>query len=149
MTTDAQLRAQVNATFRFVVEIGGEKQAAFTECTLPVIEWEVEEVKEGGVNTFIHQLPGRRKSARISLKNGVSKTSLVAWYLDTMQGKFVRKAVTVTLCDLKLRPVMAWRLSEAFPIKWSGPQLKSDDSAVAVQTLELACNEISIEAFAA
>ena len=39
------------ATFRFTVDIGGDKWVGvFTECSLPAIEWDVEEIKEGGRN---------------------------------------------------------------------------------------------------
>ena len=80
--SDQPMRIEVSPTFRFVVDVAGDRQAVFTECTLPVIEWEVEEVKEGGVNTYVQQLPGRRKPARISLKNGVGKSELLKWYFE-------------------------------------------------------------------
>jgi phage tail-like protein len=33
---------------------------------------------------------------------------------------------------------MRWTFEQAYPVKWSGPQFKADDNAVAVETLELA-----------
>ena len=50
----AVLTEQANPAFRFVVDVEGERQAAFTECVLPTLEWEVEEIKEGF--TFLHHL---------------------------------------------------------------------------------------------
>lgn len=145
MPGDEPLRAQANAAFRFVVEVDNQKLAAFTECTLPIIEWETEQVKEGGINTFVHQLPGHRKSAQISLRNGVGKSELLDWYLETMSGTFSRKPVTVTLLDAGMEPIMVWRIDDAFPIKWTGPQLKTDSNTIAIQTLDLACGEIKVE----
>ncbi len=144
MASDAQIRGQVNAAFRFVVDIEDERQAAFTECSLPTLEWEVEEVKEGGLNVYTHQLPGRRKSARVSLKNGVGKSKLLDWYLSTLSQQSERKKVTITLLDLALKPVLVWHIENAYPIKWTSPQLKSDENAVAIQTLELICGNISV-----
>jgi len=141
---DKTLRKTMNAAFRFVIDVEGTTQGAFTECSVPTIEWEVEEVKEGGLNTFIHQLPGRRKGARLTLKNGVGTHELVDWYIDTMQESFKRKPVSVSLLDIMLEPVMTWHLADAYPVKWSGPQLKSSDNSVAIQTLELACGEITV-----
>ncbi|MCB8967249.1 MAG: phage tail protein [Ardenticatenaceae bacterium] len=63
-----QLRALTNPTFRFLVSVEGIPQGVFTECTLPSIEWEIEELKEGGLNTYVHQLPGMRRSAKLILK---------------------------------------------------------------------------------
>jgi len=145
MTDDAKIRNQTFAAFRFIVDVDGKTQAAFTECTLPVVDWEIEEVKEGGLNTFTHQLPGRRKAGKITLKNGVGKSELVDWFVKTMSETYVRKPVTVTLLDLASKPVITWDLADAYPVKWTGPALKSDSSTVAIQTLDLACGEISVK----
>ena len=130
--------------FRFVVDVDGERIGAFTECTLPVIEWDMEEIKEGGLNSYPHQLPGRQKAARVTLKNGVAKSKLVDWYMNTMKATFKRKKVTISLLDSKKSPVMVWDLKDTLPVKWTGPQLKSDANAVAIQTLDLICGEITV-----
>ena len=138
------LRNTANPTFRFVVGIDGTPQAAFTECTVPAIEWEVEEVKEGGVNTFTHQLPGRRKGAKMTLKNGVGNDEIFTWYKQTMDETFDRKQVTVSLLNSLLEVVMSWNLKDAYPTKWTGPQLKTSDNSIAIQTLEFACGEVTV-----
>ena len=138
------LGIQVNPTFRFVVDVEGERQAAFTECALPAIEWEMEELKEGGLNTYTHQLPGRRKSSRVSLKNGLAKSTLLSWYIQAIAKPVARKPLTITLLDSLHQPVMVWNIENAYPVKWTGPQLKTDDNTIAIHTLELACGEISV-----
>jgi len=142
--SNTSLHAQANPGFRFVVDVENERQAAFTECTLPTLEWEVEEVKEGGLNTYIHQLPGRRKAARISLKNGVGKGKLLDWYLEAIKQAAKRKPLTITLMDLKHQPLIVWNIQNAYPVKWGGPQLKSDDNTIAIQTLEFLCGDITV-----
>lgn len=144
MTTDNVFLKQSFPSFRFVVEIDGKAQAAFTECSLPSIEREVEEVKEGGLNGYVHQLPGMVKSVKVTLKNGIGKTDLMDWYLKTVSGDFKRKAVTITLKNSMKEAVMAWRLDDALPIKWAGPQLKSDENTIAIQALDFICGEFSI-----
>lgn len=146
MATDQGLGAILTAAFRFVVDVDGEALGAFTECTLPTVELDVETVKEGGLNTYVHQLPGPRKPARITLKNGVGvATRLLEFYQKAMNEEFGRLHVTVTLKDSRLRPVMALDIKDAYPVKWTGPQLKSDDNTIAIQTLELACGEITVK----
>lgn len=142
--SDEAVRAGANAAFRFVIDIEGEAHGVFTECAVPAIEWEIEEVKEGGLNTFTHQLPGRRKGVKITLKNGVGTDALMDWYVDTMSETFARRPVTVTLLDMKLDPVMTWHITDAYPVKWAGPQLKTGDNSIAIQTLELACGEVTV-----
>jgi phage tail-like protein len=145
MPDENQIRSLTNAAFRFLVDIDGKAQAAFTECNLPNIEWEVEEVKEGGLNTFTHQLPGRRKAGKISLKNGVGKSELIDWYIECMSEQFARKPVAITLLDVSHKAVMTWNLTDAIPVNWKGPELKSDATTVAIQTLDLACGEITVK----
>ncbi|MFQ5421520.1 MAG: phage tail protein [Anaerolineae bacterium] len=142
--SDDAIRALTNPAFRFVVDVDGEAQAAFTDCTLPAIEWEIEEIKEGGLNTFTHQLPGRRKGTKVTLKNGVGSSSLIDWYVDTMSESFQRKPLTITLLNSQLETVMTWHVADAYPVKWTGPSLKSSDNSIAIQTLELACGEVSV-----
>jgi phage tail-like protein len=139
-----ELSKSSHAAFRFVVDVDGKRQGVFTECTLPSIEWDVEEVKEGGLNVYTHQLPGRRKGVKLTLKNGVGTDDLVEWYVNTMSEKFARKTVTLALLDAKYNAVMTWEIQGAYPVKWTGPQLKSSDNSIAIQTLELACGEITV-----
>lgn len=147
---NVKFTAQAHPGFRFVVDIDGKPAGAFTECTLPTLEWEIEVVKEGGLNGYVHQLPGRRKSAKLTLKNGVGTSVLLKWYLTMLEAggvmdQFERRSVTVSMLDSHLAPVMRWHMEEAYPMKWSGPSLKTDDNSIAIQTLELVCNAISIE----
>lgn len=145
MLLDQQLHTMITNAFRFVVAIDGAPLGAFTECTLPTIEWEVEEVKEGGVNTRVHQLPGQRRRTTITLKNGVGIASdLLAWYIAAVNEQFWRRRVTVTLLNSLFVPVIVMHIEDALPIKWTGPQLRTDDNTVAIQTLELACGEITL-----
>ncbi len=137
---------QPTASFRFTVEIDGEVLAAFTECTLPNIEWDVEELKEGGLNVYVHQLPGMRKSGRLSLKYGVCQNDLVNWYIDCMSENFSRKPVTVKLLDSQLETIFTWSINDCYPLKLTAPQMKTDGNAVAIYSLDLACGEITLEA---
>lgn len=144
MDSEELVRNLTNAAFRFVIDVGGERQAAFTECSLPLVEWDIEKIQEGGLNTFVHQLPGRRKPATVSLKNGVGKSDLLKWYMSTMSEQFERKTVTISLLDPMQNPVMVWHIENACPAKLTGPQLKSDANTIAIQTLELICGEITL-----
>jgi phage tail-like protein len=138
------MRAQAVPAFRFVVDVDGERQGAFTECTLPVIEWDVERIQEGGLNTYIHQLPSRRKYATITLKNGIGLQALVDWCTEAMDETFSRKSVTITMLDSALEPVMTYHIEDAVPTKLTGPQVKTDANALAIVTFELLCGEITL-----
>jgi phage tail-like protein len=62
-----------------------------------------------------------------------------------MDESFERRAVTVTLLDVKRETVMTWNIFDAFPVKWAGPQLKADENGVAIQTLEFAFGDMMVQ----
>ncbi|HRW06059.1 MAG TPA: phage tail protein [Caldilineaceae bacterium] len=151
-TPTAQLLYETHTAFRYKIEIADITVGAFTECTLPAIELETEEVKEGGLNTHTHFLPGRRKAARLILKNGVGKNQLVDWCIETLQTKISGKSsqiktqnITITLQDARgSEPICAWHIERAYPVKWVGPTLKADTNAIAIQTIEFVCGLVEM-----
>jgi phage tail-like protein len=145
MLIEKQLHTLLSPSYRFVVAVDYRPLGAFTECTLPTIEWEVETLKEGGQNDYVHQMRGPRKQANVSLQNGIGLMSdMMIWYLMTMQGHYSRREVTITMFTALFVPLMVWHIKDAFPVRWSVPQLQTSGNTVAMQTLELACGEIIV-----
>jgi phage tail-like protein len=126
--------------FRFRVEVDSVIQAGFSECSGLQAETEVEEVREGGLNDYVHKLPKGSKHVNLTLKRGLTDSDVLwNWYQDVMSGKKgQRKMVHVVLQDITGQEVWRWSFREAYPVKWTGPDLKADGSAVAIETLELA-----------
>jgi phage tail-like protein len=145
MQIEQQIYGALSAAFRFVVAIDGTPVGAFTECTLPAIALDSEVVKEGGLNTYVHQLPGPRKPAKITLKNGVGIASpLIGLYQAAMNERFRRVSVSVTLLNPLFVPVMVLNIRDAYPVTWTGPELRADGNTVAIESLELVCGEIVV-----
>lgn len=143
--TETGQRIEAHGAFHFIVQLG-DGEAFFTECTLPTLEVDVLEQKEGGHNTGVHLLPGPVKAGRITLKRGVTRSSeLLKWYRDVASGK-VKEAVrniSVVLCDSQAKEILRLDFTGAFPVKWSGPAFKAGDSTLAIETLELAFAEVA------
>ncbi len=139
------------ATFRFHVEIGDIKEAAFDECSAIDMSTDVKEYEEGGLNEYVHKFPGRTKYGNVTLKRGLAVSNELFKWFDEMQeslltGKPVElKKVTITLNNSANERKMSWTLADAFPVKWSGPGFKSSESAVAVETVEFAHHGITVE----
>lgn len=138
------------ATFRFGISVEGSPDyiGMFTECRLPDIEWDIENVKEGGRNDYIHQLLGQRKPAKFTLKHGLTKQYvLMDWYSAMMAENFegFMKTVTINMLDSQGRAVMRWNLYDAYPIKVTWPEMKAGDNSVAIQSLEIACGRVDFE----
>lgn len=130
------------ASFRFAVEIDGTPIGAFTECTLPNFEIETEQIKEGGRNDMIHVLPGRGKPGNLTLKHGVMiNDQFMKWAYQVMVNAFgeqKHKSVTVIMYGVDHKPIYRFEFDRAFPVKWQGPQFQAGQSAVAVETVEIA-----------
>ncbi len=126
---------------RFMVEIEGIVVAGFSDVSGLQAETEIEEIKEGGVNDFVYKLPKGTKYPNLTLKKGLTTSSaLWNWHRSIVSGKITFKTVRIILQSTEA----AWdydnqyQLIRAYPVKWSGPDLKADGNAVAVETLELA-----------
>ena len=53
--------------------------------------------------------------------------------------------VTISLLDEEGKATMVWKLANAWPTKISGTDLKADGNEVAVETLEIAHEGLTIE----
>jgi phage tail-like protein len=140
-------RPDAHPAFRFAVQIDGLAEARFTECTLPALEVEVEEQKEGGFNAGTHLLPGRVRKGTLTLKRGVvSASDLLQWYADVMQGQLskARRQVSITLLDDEGQPVLRWDFGGAYPNKWSGPELSAGSATIAVESIELSYESVRV-----
>ena len=129
----------------FLVEIEGLVVGGFQEVTGLAVETETEDYREGGVNEYVHKLAGpTRYPSNLVLKKGLTDIgSLWAWHQDVVAGTIERKNGSIYLLDRMGIPAMWWNFTEAYPVKWSGPDLRAEQGAVAVETLELVHRGIS------
>lgn len=132
-------RVDPYVTCYFSVEVEGIQEALFRECSGLEGEIEVFPYEEGGVNDHQHKLPGRAKFPNVVLKRGVTESKVLwEWFSSGLQGEIKRKTVHIVLCNAKGEEVRRWTFEGAYPVKWSGPSLNSNENAVAIETLELA-----------
>ncbi len=125
--------------FRFRVEIDGITVAQFSEVSGIQVETETESYEEGGVNDFVHQFPKRTKYQHITLKRGITDVEeMWKWHQDVVNGKFKRKNGSIILLDSNGEEKWRWNFFQAFPVKWTGPDLKADSTTIAFETIELA-----------
>lgn len=126
-------------SFRFRVEIEGITFAQMSDVTGLQIDTETESIEEGGHNNFVYQLPKGTKYQHIVLKRGITEIDQMwKWYKDVISGNFKRKQLTIVLMDSAKNDRWQWVFQGAFPVKWTGPELKADSNTVAFETIELA-----------
>lgn len=126
-------------SFRFRIEIEGLIVAQVSDITGLNLETETESYEEGGVNDYVHIFPKRTKYQNIILKRGISdEDDMWKWYQEVVSGKFKRKSGSIVLQDVKGNDKWLWNFQDAYPVKWTGPELKADSNTVAFETVELA-----------
>jgi phage tail-like protein len=138
------------ATFKFHIEVGDIREAAFGECSGLEVTTEVFEYQEGGVNEYVHKLPGRTKYSNVTLKRGFATSNeLYKWYTEmeeallTGSGVKPRQVTIVLYSTADQSDKMRWNLRDAFPVKWVGPAFKADENNVAIESLEFAHHGIA------
>ena len=124
--------------FRFRVTLDDMAPAGFSDCGGLQVETEFHEYPEGGLNTNMLRFVTRTKHMPLTLKNGIVDRAMWDWHDDVVQGRIRRRNGTVAIHDPSGDRVVAeWQFRDAFPCKWTGPELAAGQSAVAVETLEL------------
>jgi phage tail-like protein len=129
--------------FRFTVTLAGLAMdglaGGFSDCSGLALETETQDYPEGGRNDAVHKFIVRTKQANLVLKRGIVNRVLWDWYYDLTQGKIVTRNGTVAIKSPDGATALAeWEFSAGFPVKWTGPELNASQSAVAIETLELA-----------
>jgi phage tail-like protein len=123
---------------RFMVELPGDaKLGRFRECTGLAAEIECKDYHEGGVNDYVHKLPTRMKYPNLVLKRGVTFEDALLKWLWSVQRKLERGDVKVSLMGPDGKAVRFWVFSNAFPVKWTGPNLNAGSNQIATETLEI------------
>jgi phage tail-like protein len=130
--------------FNFLIEIEGILAGGFSECSGLTVETEFFDYREGGVNGYVHRFPGPTKYPPLTLKHGLTQIDgLWTWHQDVIQWKVERKNGTIYLLNKQSLPVMWWDFKEAYPTKYTGPDLRADSGAVAFESVELAHRGLS------
>lgn len=126
--------------FRFRIEIAGITEGGFSEVSGLQATTQVEEFRAGGINEFVFKLPKETKFENLVLKKGLADAEVLwKWHRDVVIGKVERKTVNIVMLKNNLDEIAhLWSFKEAYPIKWSGPDLKADGNTIAFETLELA-----------
>lgn len=131
----------------FIVEWGGNN-IGFTEVSGLGMEHQVVEYREGSApESSAIKMPGLRKYTNIILKRGVTKNDndFFNWFNSISLNQVERRDVLIKLLNEAHEPVRVWKIKNAWPCKLQSSDLKADANEVAIETMELVHEGISIE----
>lgn len=133
--------------FHFQVEWGGAR-IGFTEVTGLDVSTDIIEYREGSSPEYHKiKMPGMQKFSNITLKKGTFKgdNDFYAWYNTIALNTVQRRDLIISLLNENHEPVVVWKIKNAFPVKVQSTDLKADGNEVAIETLEIAHEGLTIQ----
>jgi len=127
--------------FRFSVNFGDGREAQFQEVSGLDAEAQPIGDRHGDSEAFSKiKMPGLNKANDVTMKRGVFKndSTFSDWLKQVRMNTVKRRTVVVSLLDEKGAARMVWTLTNAFPTKITGADLKSEGNEVAIDTIEIA-----------
>ncbi len=134
--------------FRFEVDFGPElKGVAFQEVSGMDKEVQVIEYRHSESTSFEPiKMPGIARYGNVTMKRGVfvNNDTFWKWMSEIKMNTIKRQTVLIKLLDENGKVTMQWQLNNAWPTKITATDLKSDGNEVAIDTLEIAHEQLVV-----
>jgi phage tail-like protein len=132
--------------YNFWVEWDGIVHAGFRECSGLTATRKAGTYREGTDKTLTQrQIPGLNSYGNISLKRGITDNQeLWNWHKILQDGTADRRNVSIILADDKGQEKMRWNLENCWPTTWNAPDFNATSDEVAIETLELVHEGITV-----
>lgn len=133
--------------FHFKVEWGGQN-IGFSEASGLTQEVQLIEYRDGNSPDYSTiKMPGLHKYNNITLKRGIMKgdNDFFKWLNTVKLNTIERRSLTISLLNEDHEAVMVWKAVNAFPVKVEGPGLKASGNEVAIESIELAHEGLTLQ----
>lgn len=137
--------------FHFQLDWGGTR-VGFTEVTGLDFETEVIKYREGTDLSLVQtSQPGMKKYSNVTLKRGTFLGDMEFYdewkktFMFQEKSKTFRRDVTIKLLNEEHKPIISWTLLNAWPSKIQSTDLKADGNEVAIETMELVHEGLTVE----
>src|SRR3954452_19198033 len=127
-----------------------QNTSSFAEVSGLTMEAEAIEYRGGAdVALTVRKLPGLKKFGNVTLKRGIvpaeAGNGLFDWYNSIKAGTVDRRAVTISLLNEERKPVMTWKIRDAWPVKIEGPGLNATGNEIAIESVEFASEGVEVQ----
>jgi len=139
--------------YNYRVDIGTDT-IAFSEVSGLNIGYETTTYKEsntesGKAGPKVFHMPAQASNTTLTLKKGLvpakSRPALYDWISSISINQVVKKNILISLCDETGRAVVTWSVTNAFPTKLDAPTFDANSNDVAIESMELMADGISID----
>ncbi|GGI52869.1 phage tail protein [Oxalicibacterium solurbis] len=133
---------------KFYFQVKWDSQVmSFQEITGLDIQSEEIKYRHGDSPEFsVIKMPGLKKVGNVTMKKGVFKgdNKFWDWFNQIKMNTIKRVPVTISLLDETGAPTMVWTLANAWPTKITGTDLKAEGNEVAIETIEIVHEGLTI-----
>jgi phage tail-like protein len=135
--------------YNYQVKIGTEAYS-FRKVSGLEISFETSTYKESaksGPGPVWYQMPAQPTALKISLERGMVESNarqLYDWINGTALNAVEKKDITVSLLDEAGNPRVTWLVRNAFPVKLKAPDFDANSNDVAIESMELVADSVSI-----
>jgi phage tail-like protein len=134
--------------FYFSVDISGvASDLPFQEVSGLDTEVQAIEYRRGDSPAFSAiKMPGLAKTGNVTLRKGIfaKDNKFFEWQKQVVMNTIRRSTVTIRLLDEGGKATMTWTLANAWPTKITGTDLKADGNEVAVESVEIAHEGLTV-----
>lgn len=126
----------------------GRQVMRFQEVSGLDVEAQPIEYRHGDSPVFSTiKMPGIKKYGNVTMKKGVFKgdQKFWDWFNQIKLNTIKRETITISLLDETGTPTMIWTLANAWPTKITGTDLKAEGNEVAVETIEIVHEGLTIQ----
>jgi phage tail-like protein len=138
--------------YNYKVDIGKDT-IAFSEVSGLNIAYDKTTYKEsqtesGKASPRVFNMPAQATPTTLTLKKGLvpskSQSALYDWINSIAINQVTKKDIVVSLCDETGKAVVSWTVINAFPTKLDAPAFSASSNDVAIESMELMADGISI-----
>jgi phage tail-like protein len=104
------------------------------------------EYRNGSEDITVRKMPGLKKFTNITLKRGITgDLAFWNWIVEGMNGTVVRTEGSILLLNENRQEVMRWNFKRGWPCKFTGPGLNAKNNEIAMETVEICHEGLSID----
>ncbi|MEK6686519.1 MAG: phage tail protein [Pseudomonadota bacterium] len=133
---------------KFYFQVKWDSQVmSFQEVSGLDIQSEEIKYRHGDSPEFsVIKMPGMKKVGNITMKKGIFKgdNKFWDWFKQIKMNTIKRLPVTISLLDEGGKATMVWTLTNAWPTKITGTDLKSEGNEVAIESIEIVHEGLTI-----
>ena len=129
-----------------VSDDGTAVKGSFSECSGLEASMDPIEYRNGSEDFTVRKIPGLKKFTNIVLKRGIiGDLTLWNWILEGLDGTVHRTEGAIILLDEAKTEVMRWKFKRGWPSKYTVAGFNAKNNEIAMETLEIAHEGLSID----